>query len=133
MKLHIHVHDARYVDRGAGIAFVTDDDRVLLLKRTDEGGCWCLPGGHVDEGETTEACARREAREELRYLPRGAMHPAYVHSQDDWSFTVFRMECDEFAPTLNGEHSGYAWVKFDQLPSPLRAGVRETVNKLKGQ
>jgi len=35
-----------------------EDGEVLLAKRTDNG-LWCIPGGHVDLGETlTQACLR---------------------------------------------------------------------------
>jgi ADP-ribose pyrophosphatase YjhB (NUDIX family) len=45
-------------------AFVTDSqNRVLLLwhKRMQK---WMPPGGHVDENETPEDCAKRECKEE---------------------------------------------------------------------
>ena len=38
--------------------------RVLLIERRNEPHGWALPGGFVDEGETVEAAAVREAREE---------------------------------------------------------------------
>jgi len=45
---------------------VVRDDRVLLVKRAIEPGYgkWVFPGGHVDRGETLEAAALRETREE---------------------------------------------------------------------
>ena len=45
---------------------VVRDDRVLLVKRAiDPGyGRWVFPGGHVDRGETLEAAALRETKEE---------------------------------------------------------------------
>ncbi len=39
-------------------------DRVVLIERANEPHGWALPGGFVDEGETLEAAAVREAREE---------------------------------------------------------------------
>ena len=46
-------------------AIIFDDSRekVLLTRRTDNGK-WCLPGGHMEAGEsTTEACAREVLEE----------------------------------------------------------------------
>jgi ADP-ribose pyrophosphatase YjhB (NUDIX family) len=44
-----------------------DDGRIVLLRRAFEPGAgrWTFPGGFVDLGESVEAAARREAREEL--------------------------------------------------------------------
>jgi 8-oxo-dGTP diphosphatase len=37
---------------------------IVLIKRAREPYGWALPGGFVDEGETVEEAAAREAREE---------------------------------------------------------------------
>ena len=39
-------------------------DGIVLIKRRNEPHGWALPGGFVDYGETLEAAAIREAREE---------------------------------------------------------------------
>jgi ADP-ribose pyrophosphatase YjhB (NUDIX family) len=49
-------------------AVVFRDDAVLLVKRGAEPnlGRWSLPGGSLEAGETVEAAAVRETREETR-------------------------------------------------------------------
>src|SRR5512141_3521321 len=46
------------------VVILLRDDRVVLIERRNEPRGWALPGGFVDEGETLEAAAVREAREE---------------------------------------------------------------------
>jgi ADP-ribose pyrophosphatase YjhB (NUDIX family) len=54
---------------GAAVLALSDDNRVLLVKRNAEParGSWCLPGGFMDIGETPQATAMRECREESGY------------------------------------------------------------------
>jgi len=41
-----------------------DDGRIVLVERKNPPHGWALPGGFVDYGETLEAAAVREAKEE---------------------------------------------------------------------
>jgi ADP-ribose pyrophosphatase YjhB (NUDIX family) len=51
---------------GVGAVILTDDQRVVLVKRQHEplAGQWSLPGGTLELGETLEAGTAREALEE---------------------------------------------------------------------
>ncbi len=57
-------HKPQLTPKIAVNALVFDDKRkVLLVKRTDNG-LWCIPGGHVDLGETLAQACLRELYEE---------------------------------------------------------------------
>lgn len=47
-------------------AIIKKDEKVLLIKRGNEpfNSYWCLPGGHIDYGETAKQAVIREVKEE---------------------------------------------------------------------
>ena len=57
-----------YIDPKVAVGTIISDDhgRIVLVKRAIEPGYgkWVFPGGFIDRGETVEAAAVREAREE---------------------------------------------------------------------
>ena len=53
---------------GVGVgAVIVRDGRILLLlrKKYPEKGCWSIPGGKVEFGETVEEALLREVKEEI--------------------------------------------------------------------
>ena len=54
---------ANRVVPAASAVVVDDTDRILLIKRTDNG-LWTIPGGAMEPGETIAGCCRREVLEE---------------------------------------------------------------------
>jgi 8-oxo-dGTP pyrophosphatase MutT (NUDIX family) len=60
----------RAVTLGVRAVVLDEANRVLLVRHSYTPG-WYLPGGGVDRGETAEAAAIREVREETGVLCRG--------------------------------------------------------------
>lgn len=54
---------ANRVVPAASAVVVDDTDRILFIKRTDNG-LWTIPGGAMEPGETIADCCRREVLEE---------------------------------------------------------------------
>lgn len=48
---------------GASVIILNEDEKVLMIHRTDND-CWCFPGGGVELGEKVEETAIREVQEE---------------------------------------------------------------------
>jgi 8-oxo-dGTP diphosphatase len=62
-----------------GIILVNAADQVLMQLRDDiptivDPGCWVVPGGVIDPGETPEDGARRELLEETGYRAGRLLH-----------------------------------------------------------
>jgi len=111
---------------GAGVIVITNDKKVLLLKRGPTApwmpNKWGLPGGKVEQRESSAEAAARELQEEAGLLVR----------QNDLKFLTVKMEGDVFfsyfvaheddveAPhsgrvKLNYEHTQAAFVTKDEL------------------
>ena len=58
------------------VVFDAERHKVLLTRRADNGQ-WCLPGGHVDPGETVAESCRREVEEETGLRVRVGCSSAY--------------------------------------------------------
>lgn len=117
----------------AGVFFhSTKTDRFLYLLRTDHKnpGNWGIPGGKVEDGETLLEGIERECREEISFWPMDVkLVPIQKFVNNTFTYHTFFCEVEnEFIPTLNYEHCGYAWVGEDQYPKPLHPGLFSTFN-----
>lgn len=122
----------------AGIVFVAADGDVLLLRRASDepnyGGYWGLPGGKAEDGETPEAAAVRECKEEIGFDLDPETHKLKpidrVKTPNGMLFTTYAVLAPEkFAPELDEEHSGYAWAPLNFLPQPLHPSVKRTLGE----
>jgi ADP-ribose pyrophosphatase YjhB (NUDIX family) len=116
--------------------FVLDDhDRVLLIRRTDNG-LWAVPGGAQDFGEYIAETAVRETKEEsgidvevtgivgIYTDPKHVM--AYSDGEVRQQFSIcFRARYLGGEPTSSSESSEVRWVAKDELDAlPIHPSMR---------
>lgn len=100
------------------------DQGIVLIRRANPPEGWALPGGFVDEGETVEAAARREALEEtgldveLRALLHVYSDPFRDPRQHTMS-TVFTARASG-APVARDDAAEVLCVSVDRLGTILR-------------
>ena len=119
----------------SGALFYTlTTNRFLLLyrKQSKRNNQWGIVGGTNEGTETPWEGLKREIKEEIGTLPEIIKTiPLETFISNDERFQFHTYLCvikDEFIPTLNDEHDGYAWVGFDNWPKPLHQGLRNTLS-----
>ncbi len=77
-------HTVFYDPKVAVIAFVTDGDRLLMIKRKYEPGSgkWALPAGFVENDEHPQTAAERETLEETGLIVRAERLILLLHRPD---------------------------------------------------
>jgi len=118
-----------------GIFLAKDTCRFLFLLRTQgkTAGTWGLVGGKKEPTDITAVDAlKREITEEVGKTPTiKKIVPLELFTSNDQNFqynTYVLLVDKEFMPTLNDEHSGYAWCTYDEWPKPLHQGVKNSLN-----
>lgn len=112
---------------GVGVIVVRAGKVLLGLRAGSHGaGTWSFPGGHLEWGETPEACAIREVAEETGLTIRDPRHAAFTsdlfEAEGRHYVTLFLT-----ATAATGEPQRlephacehWAWFAWDDLPSPL--------------
>lgn len=113
--------------------FAQNTQSYLYLLRNDVKNpeCWGLPGGKVKSNESLLSAIERECTEEMRGMPSYTkLIPIEKFTSPNNTFhyhTFFCLLENEFTPTLNHEHTGYAWINKGIIPKPLHPGLWATL------
>lgn len=122
---------------GVGVVFLRQG-RVFLAKRQGSHGeaTWASAGGHLEQGETLEECARREALEELgvtvgsvQFLCVSNIIAYGKHYLD----VEFLGDIGDQEPVLVEPEafSQSGWFALDALPQPLFQAARYALDSLR--
>ena len=119
---------------GVRIAAVDEGGRVLLVRHTYLPGWW-LPGGGVDRGETTDAAAVRELREETGLIATTPPRLISIHSNERFfrgdHVLVYRVDAFEAGPSHSrGEIDAVEWFDPLNLPSDVNRGSRDRLAEI---
>ena len=126
--------------------FIIRDGKILMLKRAEGRpesyrfqGYWCIPGGHVDIGETIEQAAIRETREESGLEVENTKFLFCVdeiHPDRDWyavSHTFFGQASGEVKIQVS-EVSDFKWVEISEaLTMKLAFNTKEQLERLRDE
>ena len=108
-------------------------DQLLLGKRISahSENSWQFPGGHLEFGETVEACARREAEEEAGIIignitPSGYTNDVFIDADKHYVtlFVSADYESGKLTVMEPDKCDQWQWFAWNQLPEPLFMPIR---------
>ncbi len=121
---------------GVGV-IVTLGSQVLMIRRQNAhgSGTWSTPGGHLEYGETPEACAEREVFEETGVTIKDIRFKALtndIFEEYGKHYITIWMEAgyQEGEPRVNApeELCEIGWFEWSQLPEPLFLPLRNLLS-----
>lgn len=126
---------------GAAILVVDEQQRLLLLKRSDSG-CWGLPGGATEPGEKIESAAKRETFEEagietgemslFNVFSGPELYYKYPNGDEVYNVTIVYISHDWVGKVrLNDEHTEWNWFAIDEIPQNISPPIKPVIDMFK--
>ncbi len=114
----------------AGAVIYRKDNRkkVFFLLLEKPNGEYDLPKGHIEEGESTIAAAKREILEEtglsVEFIPSFSFLTKYFFYRKNSRVLkrnrIFLAEVNSPKITISGEHKGYAWMTLEEIKHRIK-------------
>jgi 8-oxo-dGTP diphosphatase len=114
--------DKKELNKNAVAVIVNEDNKILLLKRSDYPDSWmpnkwALVGGGIDKGETPENAIKREVKEETGLEIDDFINAFTIQRHKESIETVFtcRYKGDPTDITLDKENTNYGWFSVAEI------------------
>lgn len=126
-------------EAACGAAILNEGGELLLLQRLTqpEAGCWGLPGGKIDFGETATAATAREIAEELGIEIHVGPFACLTETIDGgdgrhWVAPVYEAHIVSGTPRLMepAKHGGWGWFSLDDLPEKLTTPTHQYLKSI---
>lgn len=96
-------------------AVVEKDDKFMVLTTNKGNWKYCLSGGSVDEGETTEIAIKRELLEELNVNVKVVKSLGFIKYKSHWKHKRTEFDIDNIAEIF--------YTKFESFGENLNIGL----------
>lgn len=128
------------IEKSAGaIVFRKEDSEIKYLLIQSGWGHWVFPRGWIEKGESLEAAARREIKEEtgiedLKFIPGFKEWTKFFFKHEAKTImkivTYFLAETKQEEIKLSYEHKDFKWLTYDEALEFLKfKQVREIFKK----
>ena len=126
---------------GAGIFVLDQQDRLLLMKRSDNG-CWGVPGGATEPGEVLEEAAKRETLAETG-LEMGEislfgvfsgpeLYYKYPNGDEVYNVSIIYFSRDWRGEVkINEEHTEWKWFAATEIPDDISPPIKPIIEQFK--
>jgi len=126
---------------GAAILVVDEQNRLLLMKRSDSG-CWGPPGGATEPGEVVEDAAKRETFEETNIevgdmslfgvFSGPELYYKYPNGDEVYNVTIVYLSRDWHGEVrLNDEHTEWRWFSPNEIPEDSSPPIKPVLERFK--
>ncbi|MCO6184878.1 NUDIX domain-containing protein [Rhizobium sp. L1K21] len=134
--------DSRQRPYLAAYCLIEAGDEILMQRRFNTGyldGQWCLPSGHVMDGEDAVTAASRELQEETSLIvaPENWRFVCAMHRQTDRTIIDLFFTTSQFqgSPRIlePDKCDGLAFFPKNALPAPLAGYIGVAIGCLKSE